>query len=462
MRAALVDEKRAKASSAHAAAVQRLVEHERHRLLDHLAAEQGVEDVVVARRPSPRACRPQWSETRQSAVPSSTESHSRSTSAARGAARARTRRRGRGARGRRGRAAGGAGRSPSSPAGRARFSAAHEVGADGARDVHDLDAARRRAPRGRARGARPPPRRTPGATRGARAGRGGPRRACARCRPAAASRSRRARARARRSPRPRACPPGTRRRSTCGYEGSESGMKALKPIAPSACWPSMSRQRRRRQRAPQAEVDDDLALGHLALLAVQLDRRDRRVGQRVLDHGRDAAGRRRLVPGGEVLALGVSGILEVRVHVDRAGHHDEPGGVDQLVGAARGAGLGERGDAVALDHDVGGEHAVVRRDRAARDHRALLPCRHSPTLANSYMRRKTSVARRLAGHTDAVDRAGVVGQEAKSAVATIAPVVFWKVPVASPRPTRLSSPVRMMARCGGLFIHCLTMPAGLP
>ncbi len=36
MRAPLVDEKRAKASSAHAAAVDGLVEHQRHRLLDHL------------------------------------------------------------------------------------------------------------------------------------------------------------------------------------------------------------------------------------------------------------------------------------------------------------------------------------------------------------------------------------------------------------------------------------------
>ena len=51
----------------------------------------------------------------------------------------------------------------------------------------------------------------------------------------------------------------------------------------------------------------------------------------MLDHGRDAAGRGRHRAGREVLALGVAGILEVRVHVDRAGHHDEPGGVDQLV-----------------------------------------------------------------------------------------------------------------------------------
>ena len=31
------------------------------------------------------------------------------------------------------------------------------------------------------------------------------------------------------------------------------------------------------------------------------------------------------------------GILEVGVHVDRAGHHDEPGRVDQLVGAVAAA-----------------------------------------------------------------------------------------------------------------------------
>ena len=53
----------------------------------------------------------------------------------------------------------------------------------------------------------------------------------------------------------------------------------------------------------------------------------------MLEHGRDAAGRGRHRARREVLALGVPRVLEVRVHVDRAGHHDESGGVDQLVRA---------------------------------------------------------------------------------------------------------------------------------
>ena len=48
------------------------------------------------------------------------------------------------------------------------------------------------------------------------------------------------------------------------------------------------RQRRRRQRAPEPEVRDHLALRHVALLAEEVDRRHRRVRERVLDDGREA------------------------------------------------------------------------------------------------------------------------------------------------------------------------------
>ncbi len=51
----------------------------------------------------------------------------------------------------------------------------------------------------------------------------------------------------------------------------------------------------------------------------------------MLEHRRDATRGGRHGAGREVLAFRVAGVLEVGVHVDRAGHHDEPGGIDQLV-----------------------------------------------------------------------------------------------------------------------------------
>ena len=129
--------------------------------------------------------------------------------------------------------------------------------------------------------------------------------------------------------------------------------------------------RRRGQRTPQAEVGDHLLLRHLPLLAVELGGGHRRIGERVLDHRGHSTGRGRHGAGGEVLALGVPGILEVGVHVDGAGQHDQAGGVDQFVGAAAIGPLGDRGDAAVLDHDVCREHAVVGGQRAAGDHGAL-------------------------------------------------------------------------------------------
>ena len=124
-----------------------------------------------------------------------------------------------------------------------------------------------------------------------------------------------------------------------GHEGLEAH-RALGPLAGDLG------DRRRRQRAPEPEVDHDLASRHLALLAVQPGRRHGRIRERVLDHGRDAAGGGRHRAGREVLALGVPGILEMRVHVDRARQHDEPGGVDRFVRRAALAGPGEGRDAL--------------------------------------------------------------------------------------------------------------------
>ena len=104
---------------------------------------------------------------------------------------------------------------------------------------------------------------------------------------------------------------------TCGY-WARRRHEGLEAAAPSAHWPAISGIDGAGQRAPEAEVDDDLAARHLALLEVQLGRRDGRVGQRVLDHRRDATGGGRHRAGREVLSLRVARILEVGVQVDRA------------------------------------------------------------------------------------------------------------------------------------------------
>ena len=184
-------------------------------------------------------------------------------------------------------------------------------------------------------------------------------------------------------------------------------MNALKAPAPSAHWPRISGIEGARQRAPQAEVDDHLAARHLALLAVELDGGHRRIGERVLEHGGDAAGRGRHGAGGEVLALGVAGILEVRVHVDRAGQHHQPGGVDQLVGAGAVGLLDDRRHAAVLDHEVGGEHAVVGRQRCRR--RSPCACRSSRpprarTCAAAAPDRRTSSARWMTSCARASDQ----------------------------------------------------------
>ena len=102
----------------------------------------------------------------------------------------------------------------------------------------------------------------------------------------------------------------------------------------------------------------------------------------MLEHGRDATRGGRHGAGREVLAFRVAGVLEVGVHVDRAGHHDEPGGIDQLVRRRTRTGLGQRGDAAVLDHDLRREHRRLGGDRAARDHRPSPAHCHPLTLAN--------------------------------------------------------------------------------
>ena len=138
--------------------------------------------------------------------------------------------------------------------------------------------------------------------------------------------------------------------------------RALRPL------PLHVLERGRRQRSPQPEVDDDLGRRHLALARVEVDGRHRRVAQRVLDDRGEAAGGGRHCPRGEVLALGVARILEVRVRVDRPGHHDRARCVDDLIRAREHVLVGgQGGDPLPFDHDVGGEHTVVSGHRRVRD-----------------------------------------------------------------------------------------------
>jgi hypothetical protein len=79
----------------------------------------------------------------------------------------------------------------------------------------------------------------------------------------------------------------------------------------------------------------------------------------VLEHRRDARDGGRRTAGGEVLPLRVGGIHEVRMRLDHAGHHEEPGRVDRLTD--RQPLGGHRGDPAAV-------HVHVRLAPAARTH----------------------------------------------------------------------------------------------
>jgi hypothetical protein len=137
------------------------------------------------------------------------------------------------------------------------------------------------------------------------------------------------------------------------------------------------REGRRCERAPEAEVDDDLLLRHLALLAIERGGRYRWIGERMFDHRRDAPCRRRHRAGREVLSLGVAWVLEVSVGVDRTGHDDQAGCIDDLVGAVRAPGVSDRSDELALDQQIGRKDPVVRGHGASRHERALAA--HAPT-----------------------------------------------------------------------------------
>ena len=127
-------------------------------------------------------------------------------------------------------------------------------------------------------------------------------------------------------------------------------------------------QRRPRQRAPEAEVDDGQLAHAVALLREGLSGDRQRNRQRVLDDRRDPAGGGGHRPARVVLALGVAEILVVDVRIHRARKDVEPLRVDDLVGAREGRlVVGNRRDALAVDHDVRPEDAVWRGHGAVGD-----------------------------------------------------------------------------------------------
>ena len=112
-------------------------------------------------------------------------------------------------------------------------------------------------------------------------------------------------------------------------------MNALKPIAPSRHWPAISGIDGAVSAPQSPKSTTTLRARHLALLAVELRRRDGRIGERVLDHGRDPAGGGGHRAGREVLALGVArDPRSARAGRSRPGSTTRPERVDQLVGAA--------------------------------------------------------------------------------------------------------------------------------
>jgi hypothetical protein len=73
-------------------------------------------------------------------------------------------------------------------------------------------------------------------------------------------------------------------------------------------------------------------------------------------------------------------VREVRVGLDAARHHDQARGVDHARRVLRQRpGLGEGGDALALDTHVPGAYALGRHDTSAADHEI----KHAQSLAHA-------------------------------------------------------------------------------
>ena len=114
----------------------------------------------------------------------------------------------------------------------------------------------------------------------------------------------------------------------------------------------------------------------------------------MLEDGGDTAGGRRLRARREILALGMTGVLEVPVQIDCARGDHEPGRVEHVVGIRQDVVvLAEGAYPVAFDHDVRPEDAVGSRHGAVGDD-SLRPrrgrrCAHVPPHVSWRSRRLT-------------------------------------------------------------------------
>ena len=108
----------------------------------------------------------------------------------------------------------------------------------------------------------------------------------------------------------------------------------------------------RHEPAPQAEVGNRRRFERrplrVHLAAVHGARRG--VERHVEEH-RAAAGRQRAAAAGRAFPLGASRLVEMDVHVDHRGQHQEAAGVDLLAGPRQLR--SDRGDAPIVDRDVG-------------------------------------------------------------------------------------------------------------
>ena len=85
------------------------------------------------------------------------------------------------------------------------------------------------------------------------------------------------------------------------------------------------------EQSVEAEIDMGLFGGHAVLGGENFGGAGRRNGVRHVEHGGDAAERRRRGAALEVLLVRIAGIAEMHVVVDRAWQHVQAGGVERLA-----------------------------------------------------------------------------------------------------------------------------------
>src|SRR6185369_15434560 len=92
---------------------------------------------------------------------------------------------------------------------------------------------------------------------------------------------------------------------------------------------------------------------------------NRRNRVRHVEHSGDAAEGRRARAALEVLLMGIAGIAEVHMHVDRAGQHVHPGDINGLLRGWHCVKRADRQNFAVLDRNRSVDHGVGRNDLAA-------------------------------------------------------------------------------------------------